>query len=158
MMNVSKDHISGVVFLFVSVVYGYYGYQIPLMPGDEFQVFNAQTLPIALGFLGAILSIILLLTADTGFQNRFSLIGYKFGLVSKLLFLIILFAIALKWIGFMLSTVLFLSAGFWLLGERRPKILLIVSISFSVATWFILSQLLGVYLASGRLFNLFLGN
>jgi len=157
MLNISKDRVGGLVFLLFSVTYGYYAQQILLMPGDVSQAFNAQTLPNALAIVGVILSMVLLVTAKTSFENRVDLVGYQFSLVIKLLLLIIVFAGALKWLGFMLSTILFLVVGFWLLGEKSVKRILQVAIPFTVCTWFILAKLLDVYLASGKLFTVFLG-
>ncbi len=157
MLNISKDQVGGLLFLCLSIIYGYYAQQIALMPGDDQQPFNAQTLPTILAVLGSILSFSLLLTTKKDFHNRIDLIGYKFSTVGKLLLLIVLFAAALEWLGFVVSTVVFLLCGFWILGERRLKTIFIVSISFSFFTWFILSFLLGVYLAPGRIFSMLLG-
>jgi putative tricarboxylic transport membrane protein len=110
MLTISKDQIGGLLFLCLSIVYGYYARQIAMMPGDDVQPFNAQSLPTILAILGVILSTALLLTAKKGFQNRLDLIEYKFSVVGKLLFLIVLFGAAIEWIGFAVSTVLFLLA------------------------------------------------
>lgn len=153
MLKVSKDQIGGLVFLCVSIVYGYYARDIALMPGDEYEAFNAQTLPKALAVLGIILSVLLLITAKRDFDSRLDLSRYQFSLIAKLLMLIVLFGAALEWLGFIFSTIFFLVSGFWILGERRPKILLSVSIIFAVSLWFVLTQLLDIFLAQGRLFT-----
>jgi len=152
-MILTKDHIGGLVFLGVSIVYGYQTGKIPLIVGDEFEPFNAQTLPTALTWLCGFLSIALLATAKRDSSNRLVLMGYDFALVGKLLFLVVLFGIALEWLGFIVSTALFLIAGYWLLGERRIKMLLLASVPFVVIFWFVLVQLLDIYLAPGRLFS-----
>lgn len=156
-MIITKDHIGGLLFLCLSVAYGYYGIQIPMLPGDEFQPFNAQTVPSALAVMGSVLSIALLLTARQDPKQRLRLAGYDFVLVGLLLLLVVLFAIALEWLGFLASTILFLIGGYWLLGERRIKTLLIASVPFAVFIWFSLSQLLDIYLAPGRLITLVFG-
>jgi putative tricarboxylic transport membrane protein len=46
---------------------------------------------------------------------------------------------------------LFLSGGFWAMGERRIKLMLLVSIGVTVGFWFILTQLLRIYLEPGLL-------
>ncbi len=71
--------------------------------------------------------------------------------------LVVLFAVALEWLGFLVSTILFLIGGYWLLGERRIKTLLIASVPFAVFIWFSLSQLLDIYLAPGRLITMLFG-
>lgn len=156
-MIITKDHIGAMVFLCLSVAYGYYAGQIPMLPGDEFEPFNAQTVPSALAVLGAVLSLVLLVTTRMDTNQRLRLGGYDFVLVALLLVLVVLFAIALEWLGFLISTVLFLIGGYWLLGERRIKILLIASVPFAVFIWFALSQLLDIYLAPGRLMTTLFG-
>jgi putative tricarboxylic transport membrane protein len=156
-MGISKDHIGGLVFLCLSVAYGYYTTQIPMLPGDEYEPFHAQTLPMALAYLGAGLSIALLVTADRSRENHVDLKGLDFALVAKLLAWVVVFAIALTWVGFLLSTIIFLIGGYWILGERRIKTLLIASVPFAVFIWFALSQLLDIYLAPGKLFSMVAG-
>lgn len=156
-MIITKDHIGGLVFLCLSAAYGYYTGDIAMLPGDEYEPFNAQTLPNILAYLGGILSIALILTASRDAGDRLSLKGYDFPIVVKLLVLVVLFSVALEWVGFLLSTILFLIGGYWLLGERRVKTLLIASVPFAVFIWFALSQLLDIYLAPGRLFTTLFG-
>ncbi|MFD2177934.1 tripartite tricarboxylate transporter TctB family protein [Veronia pacifica] len=156
-MSVNKDHIGGLIFLVLSVTYGYYAQRIPMLPGDEFEPFHAQTLPIALSYLGGILGICMLVTSKGSAGNKFNIAGLDFLLVAKLLANIVLFAVALEWIGFTLATILFLVAGYWLLGERNIKTLLIASVPFAVGIWFMLAKLLDIYLAPGRLFSGFGG-
>ncbi|WP_428036996.1 tripartite tricarboxylate transporter TctB family protein [Amphritea sp.] len=156
-MIMTKDHIGGMVFLCLSLLYGYYAGDIQMLPGDEFEPFTARTVPHTLALLGGLLSIALLLTAERTERKRLSLSNYDFALVAKLLVLIVVFGLALEWIGFMLATMLFLMGGFWLLGERRLKTLLLVSIPFAVGIWFILAKLLDIYLAPGQLYIQFFG-
>lgn len=156
-MTICKDHIGGLIFLLLSVAYGYYAGQIPLLPGDEFEPFHAQTVPNALALLGGGLAIAQLLTAERGVEHSLKLHGYDFALVAKLLVLVVLFALALEWVGFLLATVFFLIGGYWLLGERSIKTLFIASVPFAVGIWAILTQLLDIYLAPGALFTQILG-
>ncbi|WP_271271552.1 tripartite tricarboxylate transporter TctB family protein [Aliamphritea hakodatensis] len=156
-MTITKDHIGGLVFLCLSVAYGYYARDIPLLPGDEFEPFTARSVPNALAWIGGVLSLALIVTAKSDAANTLRLAGLDFGLVSKLLILVVLFGLALDWLGFLLATVLFLVAGYWLLGERRPKMLLIASVPFAVGIWFVLTQLLDIYLAKGKFFTMLMG-
>ncbi|WP_299196202.1 tripartite tricarboxylate transporter TctB family protein [uncultured Amphritea sp.] len=156
-MIMTKDHIGGMVFLCLSLLYGYYAGDIQMLPGDEFEPFTARTVPQTLAILGGLLSLALLLTAERTESKRLSLSNYDFALVAKLLVLIVVFGLALEWTGFMLATMFFLMGGFWLLGERRIKTLLIVSVPFAVGIWFILAKLLDIYLAPGQLYMQFFG-
>ena len=152
-MSISRDHIGGFIFLVLSVTYGYYAQRIPMLPGDEFEPFHAQTLPIALSYLGGILGIAMLVTAKGAVGKSFDVVGLDFLLVAKLLANIVLFALALEWIGFTLATILFLMIGYWLLGERDIKTLIIASVPFAVGIWVVLVKLLDIYLAPGRLLS-----
>ncbi|WP_434363005.1 tripartite tricarboxylate transporter TctB family protein [Parasalinivibrio latis] len=156
-MTLTKDHIGGLVFLCLSIAYGYYAKQIPMLPGDEFEPFHAQTLPTFLSYAGAIISVLMIVTGSRSRKDAISLTGYNFMLVAKLLVLILVFAFALKWVGFVLSTIVFLMGGYWLLGVRDAKTLIVASVPFAVGIWFILAQLLDIYLAPGRLFETLLG-
>ncbi len=150
----NKDHIGGMIFIVLSVAYGYYAYNIRMFPGDQFEPFNAQTLPVALAWAGAIIGVLMVATANRSESNKLSLAGLDVALVAKLMLLVFLFAQALEWVGFLLSTILFLIIGYWLLGERRIKTLLIASIPFAVCFWFLLAKLLEIYLAPGKLWTM----
>ncbi|RXJ74397.1 hypothetical protein CS022_01950 [Veronia nyctiphanis] len=108
----------------------------------------------ALSYLGGLLGVLMVATAQKGVGNRINVDGLDFILVAKLLALVVAFAFALEWVGFALATILFLISGYWLLGERRVKTLFIASVPFAVSIWFILAKLLDIYLAPGRLFTL----
>jgi len=157
-MTITKDHIGGLVFLSLSLAYGSQVDTIRLLPGDELEPFHAQTLPYWLSIMGAVLSVALILTAERGSEHKLSLRGYDFALVAKLLALIVAYGVALEWIGFLLSTTFFLLGGFWLLGERRIRVSFGVAILFSLGIWFVLSQLLDIYLAPGQLFSGLMGD
>lgn len=156
-MILTKDHIGGLAFLCLSIAYGFYAQQIPMLPGDEYEPFHAQTLPTVLAWLGGGLSFLLLVTSKRTAEHRLMLAGLDFKLVGLLLVLIVLFGLSLEWLGFLLATILFLIGGYWLLGERRPKTLIVASVPFAVGIWFILAQLLDIYLAPGKLFTQILG-
>jgi hypothetical protein len=153
-MTITKDQIGGLIFLSFSLAYGYYANQIALIPGDEFQPFHARTLPNFLAVLGSGLALLQLLTATKSRYATLSLAGYDFWLMGKLLLLMVAFSLALKWVGFLVSTALFLAGGYWLLGERRPKVILLASVPFAISFWFLLTQMLDIYLAPGQLFRL----
>ena len=59
-MNLTKDRFGGLLFLLVSATYGYYAADIPLLPGDKFEPFHAQTMPYWLSSLGIFFSFLLI--------------------------------------------------------------------------------------------------
>ena len=147
---ISKDRFGGLLFLLLSVTYGYYAADIPLLPGDRFEPFHAQTLPYWLSGLGIILSVLLIgLKSDLSSESdaisnanlllMLGLMAFTFG-----------FSVALPWLGFPITTSIFLASSYWLLGERRLKMLLFASVPFALVFWLLLTQVLDVYIAPAR--------
>jgi len=65
-----------------------------------------------------------------------------------------LYGVGLTYIGFVLATSFFLLAGFYLLGERRKKVLFGASFPFVIAFYLLLTQGLDIYLEPGVIFTL----
>jgi putative tricarboxylic transport membrane protein len=62
----------------------------------------------------------------------------------------------LHFTGFVLATIVVLAAFlYFVLGKRSPWLLLGYSLGFAFGVWFILGQLMAVYLPRGSLINLF---
>lgn len=157
-MSLSKTRVGGLAFLLLSLAYGYSATSIPLFPGEETEPFSARTLPYFLAALGCGLSLFLLLFGRDGDRaDENAIAGMDWPLAASLLVLMVAYGLALEWLGFLVATTLFLIIGFRLLGERRPKILLAVSVPFTVGFWLLLTQALDIYLAPGQILNSFGG-
>ena len=150
-MRLSKERVGALFFLLLSIFYGYYGSEIRLFPGDELEPMTARTLPYVLAALGTGLSLLLFLSAKPGDEKSVNQVK-DWPPVILLIGLTLFYGLALDWLGFIVSTTLFLIGGFWILGERRWRVLLQISIPFVLIFWFGLTQLLEIYLAPGRLF------
>ncbi|MDH5355924.1 MAG: tripartite tricarboxylate transporter TctB family protein [Gammaproteobacteria bacterium] len=148
-MTLSKEQIGAIFFLLLSVAYGFYASEIKLYPGDELDSMTARTLPLVLSTLGIAFSLILLISG----RNKSTVVAANLDWkpVIFLIVLTLLYGLTLDWLGFFISTSLFLIAGFRTLGEKRVKVLLLVSLPFVFIFWFGLTQLLDIYLAPGRL-------
>lgn len=151
-MQLSKERIGALFFLALSIAYGYYGSEIRLYPGDEFEPMTARTMPYFLAFLGACLSLVLLITGNPDKDDEHGETA-EWTPVILLILLTLLYGFTLDWFGFIISTILFLVGGFRILGEKRWRILLQVSVPFVLIFWFCLTQLLDIYLAPGKLFS-----
>ena len=68
------------------------------------------------------------------------------------LIITVIYGLIMKWLGFIVASILFLLVGFWILGERRKKLMLFAAIPLVFALWAIMSLLLGVYIAPGEIF------
>ncbi len=150
-MQLSKERIGALFFLVLSMAYGYYGSEIRLYPGDELEPMNAQTLPYVLSIMGIGLSVFLLLAGKDTRPQRVNQ-SKEWLPVVLLLVLTLIYGLTLDWLGFLISTTLFLIGGFWVLGERRWSVLLKVAVPFVLLFWGLLTQVLDIYLAPGRLF------
>lgn len=151
-MTLSKERIGALFFLVVSIVYGYLASEIKLYPGDELDPMTAQTLPYVLSAMGIAFSLFLLINGDhKDFGSGFAHLNWK--PVIALMLLTLFYGFSLDWLGFLISTTVFLIAGFRILGEKRIKVLLLVAVPFVFIFWFGLTQLLDIYLAPGRIFG-----
>lgn len=152
-----KDKVGAAFFLALSLVYGVLALDIPLTFVGEDEVFTARTLPYALSIVGIIISSLILILPSESSEKKAQVPeifrGLEWSRVIQLAVLMIFYGLTIKWLGFILSTSLFLSGGYWILGERRIKVLLLASIPVVVVFWFLMTKLLGVYLAPGEIFS-----
>ncbi|MEH6446332.1 MAG: tripartite tricarboxylate transporter TctB family protein [Oceanospirillaceae bacterium] len=154
-MTIAKDRIGGLIFLALSIAYGYSITLIPLYPGDEYEVFTAKTLPTALAIIGAILSLSLLFSSRK--EAKSALPDLDWTIAMKLILLMVCYGAILEVLGFLIATTLFLLSGYWLLGERRKLILFFCSLPLVIFFWFVLTQLLDIYLAPGAVMQAMFG-
>ncbi|MFT7178462.1 MAG: putative tricarboxylic transport membrane protein [Oceanospirillaceae bacterium] len=150
-MSLTKDRFGGLLFLLLSITYGYYAADIPLLPGDKFEPFHAQTMPYWLSGLGVIFSILLIVLKPAPTIESESISNSNLVLMLGLMAFTFVFSVALPWLGFPITTSIFLASSYWLLGERRPKMLVFASVPFALVFWLLLTQVLDVYIAPARL-------
>jgi len=160
-MNITKDKVGALIFFIFSVSYGYYAYQIPLYPGEEYDVFSSQSMPklyalasIIISTLAIIMSIINDIKSppcNNVNKKKFNRKGWT--QVASLIALMVFYGSTLELLGFIISTILFLIFGYFILGERRPKILLVASVPVVLVFWAIMTKLLGIYLTTGDIWS-----
>ncbi|MEO1090227.1 MAG: tripartite tricarboxylate transporter TctB family protein [Pseudomonadota bacterium] len=143
-MLLSKDRIGALLLLVFCCAYWYLTYDIRMLPFQEAQAFNAQTMPEALSVLGVGLSLLLLLFP--GSHERLDVRGFNWGVGFAMLALMVAYGLTLRPLGFILSTSLFLIGGYVALGERRPLILVAASVPLVVAFWLLMTQGLDIYI------------
>ena len=154
-----KDKVGALVILAFSIIYGAMALNIPEAPGIEGSGVTPSSLPIALSAMGIVTSLLILIlpaarrtgrNADEAtFTAAFK--GLDWRCAVFLFLLMVGYGLTLKPFGFLISTILFLCGGFWVMGERRIKLMLLVSIGVTIGFWFILTQLLRIYLEPGLL-------
>ncbi|MCJ8337431.1 MAG: tripartite tricarboxylate transporter TctB family protein [Pseudomonadales bacterium] len=146
-MTIAKNRIGGLIFLALSLAYGYSTTLIPMYPGDEYEVFTAKTLPAVLAIIGVILSLALLFGSRD--EQKSELPKLDWVIAAKLMALMVAYGLVLEFLGFLIATTLFLICGYWLLGERRKTLMFFCSLPLVTVFWYGLTQLLGIYLAPG---------
>ncbi len=155
-----RDKVGALVILALSIVYGAMAFNIPEAPGVEGAGVTPSSLPIALSATGIVASLLILVLPaprridrddedESSFSDAFK--GLDWRCAAFLFLLMVGYGLTLKPLGFLISTILFLWGGFWTMGERRIKLMLLVSIGVTVGFWFILTQLLRIYLEPGVL-------
>lgn len=160
-MTITKDKLGALIFFIFSVSYGYYAYEIPLYPGEEYDVFTSQSMPklyalasIVVSSLAIILSIISDFRSPKNETTEIKTFNVKaWSQVASLIGLMIFYGYTLELFGFISSTIVFLIIGYLILGERRPKILIVASVPVVIVFWAIMTQLLGIYLTTGDIWS-----
>mgnify|MGYP006427063329 CR=1 FL=1 len=151
----TRDRLAALIFLAFSLAYGARTFEIPVY-GVGQGVMTARTLPFALAIAGVLVSLALFVAGgqkDDGAEHSVRRIFGRlhWATVGQLLLLMVFYGLTIRWLGFLLSTSLFLGIGYAILGERRWSILLGASVPVVVAFWALLTQVLGVYLDPGAL-------
>ncbi|MCP3871437.1 MAG: tripartite tricarboxylate transporter TctB family protein [Gammaproteobacteria bacterium] len=144
-----------VIFIVISLIYGYASYTYPLLPFERNMVFLPNTMPLVLSVLGIIFALIIVLTPKAktdgegdalGSINMSQLREYKVGQALALIGAMILYAVALRPVGFIAATTLFLVGTGWILGERKLHIMIPVALVGTGIIWFLVEQALGIFL------------
>lgn len=147
-----KGQLLAAIFLGVTfAAYGLAATDIPSFPGQEVEPFKPRTMPVALAAAGLLLCMIriLQLLRTTGAGARIRLTGFDWGPAALLCVAMLGYGLLLNPLGFVIATTIFLAAGFLILGERRPPLLILMPFVFSLAFYLLMTRALGLYLAPG---------
>ena len=154
----NKEKVGAVFFLLFSVAYGLGAFTIPLTFVSRDETINARTMPFALSVVGVVISLLIILLPTIDREGRLTLKetfgGLDWARTGRLFGLAIIYGLIMKWLGFIISSILFLNAGFYILGERKIKLMLLASVPPVIGLFFLMSYLLGVYIAPGEIFYL----
>jgi len=154
----AREKVGALIMLLFSLAYGFLATRIPLTFLAQQEFFTPRTMPYALAVAGTALSFLILALPTSDPKGRPSLQQETQGMAWRpailLILLMVLYGLTMKWLGFIIASILFLIAGFYILGERRIKRMLLAAIPLVVVLWALMSKLLGVYIAPGELFYL----
>ena len=146
---IRPDRVVALFILALSVSYGVLSWQYPLLPFEKQVPFRPNTMPLGLSVISVILSLSVLLYpgGESGLSEEAK--GWRefdWLSASAIIGLMILYAGTLRPLGYILSTTLFLTCSSATLGERRFSILLPLSLLSSFITWYLVQEVLGVFL------------
>ena len=146
------------ILLMFSIAYGLLAFKVPLTFLAQRETFNARTMPFALGIIGTLLSFLILVLpsrqTDEEEKVKDAFRGLDWSSVGLLIGIMIFYSITLRFLGFVISSIIFLVSGFYILGERRIWLLFIGSVPLVLFIWFLMSRILGMYIAPGEIFYL----
>ena len=147
------------LFLMFFTVYGIYAWEIPLLPFEQYEAVDSSTLPKIYAGLGVIFSFLGVIAQFIKYRDEgddpppLGLKKENVLTIAQVIVLMVIYSALLEPLGFIVSTLLFLIAGFWVMGERRGRILLLSSVPMVVIFWLIMTQLLDIYLAAGTFWS-----
>lgn len=145
----SLDRCIALFFLLLSLVYGIAAFNYPLLPFERRMAFLPNTMPMVLSVLGVVLSLAILLTAPSPGKKQAEATAFKRSNVIQALLLLaamVLFALALRPLGFIASTTLFLLGAGSILGERKFHLMIPIACSSAFFVWYLVHEMLGIYM------------
>lgn len=138
MSRINAERLAALLILLFALAYFALAFQIKLPPSSDDSPFSARTFPLALGPIAMVMALILLIKPAGGEDvGRGLAWGRGFGLIA----LMGLYALAINHLGFVVTSALFLAGGFFVLGERRPRVLLPVAVLTALGFWIIFTLL-----------------
>ena len=112
-----------------------------------------STFPKVLAVCGVLVSLVVLLGFEKGAGepkpgeiDYRRLMQYDVGRAVALLLLMAGYAFALRPVGFIASTILFLTLAAAILGERRLIVLVPVAVAAAIGVWYLVQEVLGIFL------------
>lgn len=152
----AREKVGALIMLLFSIAYGLLASRITLTFLAQQETFTSRTMPYALSVIGILISLAILVLPTTDPAGKKSLgqetAGMDWFTAILLVVLMFVYGLTMKWLGFIIASILFLLVGFWILGERRVRLMVLTAIPLVLVLWVIMSVLLGVYIAPGEIF------
>jgi putative tricarboxylic transport membrane protein len=140
-------------FLTISIIYGYTSFfiiDVSLPPFAKMSPVWPSSFPKVLSAMGVVLGFFLVFSkpsANTKTEIDLKhLQSYSWVPAFALLGMMVAYALLLRPMGFIVSTFSFLVIGSMVLGERKLLLLSIVSLIGSGGIWYLVQEVLGIYL------------
>ena len=155
MLNLEK--IIALIILIICIVYAYTSFvimQANLLPFELNMTVLPNSLPKVISIFGIFISLFLILKKDEDIekdedQSKIDLnnvLNFYYGKALSIIFLMILYTLCLRPVGFILSSILFLFFSSFILGERKIIKLIIICFIGTTIIWLLLEKVLGIYM------------
>ena len=155
MLNLEK--IIALIILIICIVYAYTSFvimQANLLPFELNMTVLPNSLPKVISIFGIVISLFLILKKDEDIekdedQSKIDLnnvLNFYYGKALSIIFLMILYTLCLRPVGFILSSILFLFFSSFILGERKFIKLTIICFIGTIIIWLLLEKVLGIYM------------
>ena len=161
-LGLNRQRYGALLFLLLSLFYGWQIPDIQQLPVDRMEVMNARSLPWFLAGTGVLLSMLLLIVdmlqpQHSGESTPARSVRDTLSAAALLLWTFC-FAFLLGVAGFWLAVSLFLFGGFLLLGERRVWFAALVAAGSGTVLYLLLKFGLDLYLPVGTLWQRLVGD
>ncbi len=148
------DRWIALVLLGICLAYGYTAWFTmdgQLAPFMQRNPIWPSTFPKVLSILGIVACLIILLGLEKGeikdAEIDYRRLGdYHLWQAVLLLVLMVAYALCLRPLGFLFSTVAFLMVGSAILGERKWVVMTLVSVIATGVVWYLVQEVLGIYM------------
>ena len=153
------DKLVALALLAFMLAYGWSAMDYQLLPFERFQAFKPNTMPIALASIGIVLALAVLLiprakgasvidesTVDHAESEAERLRSYDKIRPALLILFMVVYALSLRPAGFVVATTGFLILSAATLGERKFHILIPVALGGALLIWYVVHELLGIYM------------
>ena len=150
------DRLIALIFLAVSIAYGYESFvtiEAGLLPFERHETFLPNSLPKVLTVISiGLCMFILVFNEDEDAQDKKPEIdlrhwrNYHFGQAALLLSGMVAYAFALRPLGFLISTIVFIVGSAFILGERRWLLMLLSAGIGTGVIWWLVQVVLGIFL------------
>nr|WP_309098894.1 tripartite tricarboxylate transporter TctB family protein [Fredinandcohnia onubensis] len=147
MLNTVNKKISLILAL-VSIGYLVLAFGLPEYP---YVPVDSDAIPITLGFILLFLSILLYFQKDNHLQGKTKIPNSENRVILTVLGFVLLFIILLEFLGFILTTAIFIFGNSWFLGYKKWKSNVIVSLAIPLVIYFLFSKFLQISLPQGIL-------
>lgn len=148
------DRWIALILLGICLIYGYTAWftmDASLAPFMQRNPIWPSTFPKVLSIMGIVASTIILLGVEKGKpvsgEIDYRRLGdYYLGQAIMLLALMVAYALCLRPVGFLISTVSFLVLGSAILGERKWHVMIPVALIATLVVWYLVQEVLGIFL------------